>query len=535
MRPPTWCLVLTGLAAYAGRSAAQTPEPITTTPPWMSGWSPLVQLADLGRRLPGTPAFSDVLAAPPPRIGLFWTAGIPVGVGADVIEPRLEARAGRVGGEGRFRRALDVDADAASRVTAIGWRPVGHGAVAGRVIAAQRTVDAAGRAAVLDPHRSDPFVLADSALPAMRRLQAQLEGAAAWRLGLLDAGFSAGIAVDDYRTQEARFPRLGRASLPALGAGLAIRLPLALRAAAHARWTGGAETWILPAQPGVGEVYRLAGYSDPTRGVVQPPNVAFRRADREATALGGGLEGRLLGARWVVHAQRERRTNSYMGTRNVDPPTDRWKARGWTVGAAFQARVPDDAFLLTVQARSRTLSGEARRSDLDDVFFRAQEQVVVGSAELWYRPRGGAWRGVAAFHLRRENIRRRDFIADVYSDIQSWTTAGRLEIARDLGRLSASVGAAVAGYTPSAAIPDPAAMGPLYQLLVAQENSLYVLPSLPYAVRLGLAWRADANTTVTVDAVRERVSRRGTAIDVAFAPTGAYTRWAVELRVVTSR
>ncbi len=535
MRPATWSLVLAGLAACAGRSAAQTPEPIRAMPPWMSGWSPLVRLADIGRRLPGTPAFSDVLAAPPPRIGLFWTAGIPVGVGADVIEPRLEARAGRVGGHGPFRRALDVDADGASRVTGVGWRPVGRGAVAGRVIAALRAVDAAGHAAMLDPHRSDPFVLADSALPAMRRLQAQLEGAAAWRLGRLDAGFAAGIAVDDYRTQEARFPRLGRASLPALGAGLAIRLPLALRAAVHARWTGGAETWILSAQPGVGEVYRLAGYSDPTRAVVQPPLFAFRRADREANAFGGGLEGRLLGARWVVHARRERRTNSYMSTRDVNPPTDRWRARGWTVGAAIQARVPGDAFLLTAQTRSRTVTGEGRRSDLEGIFFRAKEQIVESSAELWYRPRGGAWRGAAAFHLRRENMQRRDFIVDVYTDIQSWTIAGRLEIARDFGRVSAGVGLAVAGYTPSAAIPDPAAMGPLYQQLVAQENSLYVLPSLPYSARLGLAWNANANTTVAVDAARERVTRRGSAIDVAFAPTGAYTRWAVELRVVMSR
>lgn len=529
-----WSLLLPAVVVLPGILAAQSPDLIGTTPGWMHGWSPLTSLADLGRALPSAPAFTDVLAGAPPRIGLFWTAGIPVGVGADVVQSRFEGRAGRAEGQGPYRRALDVDGDGAFRVSGIGWRPVREGAVAGRVLAVQRSAERAGHAAWLDPYRSDPFVLADSALPPMRRLAARLEGAGAWRFGVLDAGLAAGVAVDDHRTEEARFPRLGRASVPGVAAGLAAHLPLQLRVAAHGRWTGGAETWTLAAQPAPGEIYHLAGYSDPTRGIVEPPRAALRRADRDASAVGGGIEGRLLGARWVVHARREQRTDVYTSAREVDPPEDRWEARGWNLGAALQARVPGDAFLLTLETRSRTLTGEARRADLEGVFFRADEQVVDGSLELRYQPRGGKWRGAAAYHLRREEFRREDFIAQVHTDIRAWIPAGRVEIARDVGRLSVGAGGAVAGYTPSATIPDPTLMGPLYRELVAQENSLYVLPALPYAVWLGVAWRT-RRTMVALDAMREQVGRRGSAIDVAFAPTGSYTRWAVELRVIMDR
>ncbi len=156
-------------------------------PEWIVGWSPLARVADLTRTAPTAPRFTDFLVAPAPRIGLFWTAGVPVGIGADVVQPRAELRVGLLGAGGGYRRSLDVDDVSGARVSGLAWRPVGHGAVVGHVVALQRAT-AAGHAAILNPHSSDPFVLADSSLPAMRQLSVRLEGALGWRFGRLDVG-----------------------------------------------------------------------------------------------------------------------------------------------------------------------------------------------------------------------------------------------------------------------------------------------------------------------------------------------------------
>ncbi len=525
--------------AVASAAHAQTGDWTTSRrgPEWMAGWSPLARVADLTRTAPTAPRFADLLVAPVPRIGLFWTAGVPVGIGADIVQPRAELRAGLLGAGGEYRRSLDVDDVTAARISGLAWRPVGHGAVVGRVVALQRTT-AAGHAAILNPHSSDPFVLADSSLPAMRQLSTRLEGALGWRFGRLDVGLSAGLDEHDFRTAEARFPRLGRASTPAVRAGIAIHLPMNLRFGLQGGWTGGSETVTLAAQPGAGEVYFLDGYSDPVPAPLSPggsPGALQRRADRSATLAGGGLEGRVLGVRWVVHARRERRTDEYVSVRQATPPTDQWEASGWAIGGALQARALGNRVLLTADVRSRTLSGEARRAGLEGVFFRADEQVVDASVELRYQPERSSWRWTTAFALRRENRLRRDLIAQVHSDIRTWTAGGRIEVAREIGALTAGLGAAIAGYATRATIPDPDALGPLYQRLVAAENSLYAMPALPAALWVGASYRAGSGTLVALDVVGERLARRGAQPTLAFAPGGSYTGWSVDLRVVLDR
>jgi len=500
----------------------------------MTGWSPLARVADLTRTAPAAPRFTNLLAAPLPRIGLFWTAGVPAGVGADIVQSRAELRAGELGAAGAYRRTLDVDDVRGTRISGLAWRPVGHGAVVGHVVALQRAT-AAGHAAILNPYASDPFVLADSSLPAMRQLSVRLEGALGWRFGRLDVGLSAGVDEHDFRTNEARFARLGRASTPAVRAGGAIRLPMDLRFGVHGGWTGESETAILAAQPGAGEVYLLDGYSDPLAGSLSPPGLVLRRADRRATLAGAGLEGRVLAVRWVVHARREWRTDEYVSTREATPPTDQWEATGWTFGGALQATVLGNRLLLTADARSSTLSGKARRAGLDGVFLRTDERVVDASVELRYQPRGSSWRWTTAFVLRREDRLRRDLIVEVHSDIRAWTTGGRIEVAREIGSFVAGLGAAVTGYTPRAAIPDPNAMGPLYRRLVAAENSLYAVPAVPTALWVGVGYRVGPATVIALDAAGERLARRGPRPDLAFAPRGSYTGWSIDLRVVWDR
>ncbi len=244
----------------------------------------------------------------------------------------------------------------------------------------------------------------------------------------------------------------------------------------------------------------------------------------------------MLGVRWVVHARREWRTDEYVSVREATPPTDRWKARGWAIGGALQVRTFSERVLFTADILSRSLTGEARRAALEGVFFRADEQVVDASVELRYQPERSSWRWTTAFALRREKRIRRDFIAQVHSDIRTWTTGGRIEVAREIGSFTAGLGAAIASYTTSAAIPDPNALGPLYRRLVAAENSLYAVPSLPAALWVGASYRAGPATLVALNVVGERLAARGTTpANLAFAPGGSYTGWSVDLRVVLDR
>lgn len=500
----------------------------------MTGWSPLMPVADLERQLPHAPPFTDMVAGTAPRIGLFWTAGNPAGLVHNASEARAELGIGFGNEVGKYRRPQDPDDVALRRLSGIAWRRVGRGAAAGRIVAESRDIGSAPYAALVAPYVSDPLVVTDTTLPAMRRLVARLEGAIAWEERWLSVGLSAGAEVWDNRTSEARFPRLGRASRPAVAAAVGARLPfLQIRLAGQVRWMGGNETVLLAAQPDAGTVYLLDGYSEPDPRRVVPPRVLFRRIDRDALALGGGLEGRFLGVQWVVFGQHERRTNEHSSVRDEAPPRDRWRARGWTYGAAAQGVGLRGSLLVTAWARHTGLTGDATRADLNDaVFFRSDEDVTQGSLELRYVPRASPWRVTAAFVFIREQRVRRDFIADVRSEFSSWAPGGRMEIARRFRSTTLNVGAAASGYTPVALIPDASAMGPVYQTLVAQELALYALRATSVAGTVGAAYRR-GRTTLALAVIAERLSERGNeATTLAFAPTGSRTRWRLTLRVI---
>lgn len=531
--------VVVALVLWTGRAAAQVSLVPTRhvgggSPAWMTGWSPLMPVADLERQLPHAPPFTDVLAGPAPRIGLFWTAGNPAGLVHNTSEPRAELRMGFGNEVGQYRRPQDPNGVALTRLSGIAWRRMGQGAAVGRIVAESRDIGSAPYAALVAPYVSDPLVVTDTTLPAMRRLVARLEGAIAWEKRWLSVGLSAGAEVWDNRTSEARFPRLGRASRPAVAAGVGARLPfLHARVAGQVRWIGGNETVLLAAQPDGGTVYFLDGYSEPDPRRVILPQVLFRRIDRNALALSGGLEGRFFGVQWVVFGQRERRTNEHSSVRREAPPRDRWRARGWTYGAAAQGVGLGGSLLVTAWARHTGLTGDATRADLNDaVFFRSDEDVTQGSLELRYVPRASPWRVTAAFVVIREQRVRRDFIAGVRSELRSWAPGGRAEVAHRFRSTSVSVGIAATGYTPVAVIPDASAMGPVYQALVAQELALYALRATSVAATVGAAYR-QGRTTLALGVLAERLSERGNeATSLAFAPTGSRTQWRMSLRVI---
>ncbi len=503
----------------------------------MTGWSPLMPVADLERQLPHAPPFTDMVAGTTPRIGLFWTAGNPAGLVHNTSEAHAELGIGFGREVGEYRRPQDPDDVALTRLSGIAWRRVGRGAAAGRIVAESRDIGSAPYAALVAPYVSDPLVVTDTTLPAMRRLVARLEGAIAWEQRWLSVGLSAGADVWDNRTSEVRFPRLGRASRPGVAAGVGLRLPvLHVRLAGHVRWIGGNETVLLAAQPDGGTVYLLDGYSEPDPRRVVPPGVLFRRIDRDALALGGGLEGRLLGVQWVMFAQRERRTDEHLSVRDEAPPTDRWRARGSTYGLAAQGTGLRRRLLVTAWVRHTGLTGDATRADLNEaVFFHADEDVTQGSLELRYVPRKLPWRVTAAFVVIRERRIRSDFIADVRSEIRSWAPGGRVEVSRRFRSTTVSVGVAASGYMPVAVIPDASAMGPVYRTLVAQELALYALRATSVAATVGAGYRI-RRTTLALVAIAARLSERGREVtNLAFAPTGSRTQWRLSFRVILDR
>lgn len=505
-------------------------------PGWMTAWSPLNEIADLPRILPRAAPLADLLGAPPPAIGLFWVAGTPAALGFEVGPRHGQLHAALAGDDGSYRRALDPTGVSVTQLAGIGWQPVRErGAAAGRVVLEQELLGTATQSAVLNPHASDPFVITDTTLPEVRRLGTQLEGALGWRLGAWGVGMSGAVRIEDHRTRSARFARLGKATTPAAALGVARALPWApVRLALYGRWIGGSETLILNAQAGPGRAYILDGYSDPDPRDVQPQTGFFRRTERDALAYGAAASGTLLGTSWVVLAEKTRRTDGHFSAREETPPTDRWRARGSGYGLAVQWPLPRYDLYLTAQWRLDRLRGEAARADLTGFIFRATESVWHLTADARYLP-DSPWAVAATFALVRESRQREDFIAEMRSDLRTWAPGLGLEVARSFGVTAVAAGYAVSFYAPSGGIPNPARMGPIYQQLVAPEQSLYATKARPTAATLTLRHTFPSGTAALLRVRRESLAAGGEAPATGalpFAPKGSRTFWNVSLGVV---
>lgn len=152
-------------------------------PGWMTAWSPLAPLADLSQVLPTTGARPDLVGAPAPRIGLWWTAGSPAALPFEVVDRRSMFRG--VGGwtDGTYRRALDPDDVTAFQASGLAWTPIASsGGAAATVLVDQEHAGALPYAATLMPYTTDPLVVTDTTIPARRRVRARVEAAFAWRV-----------------------------------------------------------------------------------------------------------------------------------------------------------------------------------------------------------------------------------------------------------------------------------------------------------------------------------------------------------------
>lgn len=522
-------LAAPGLLLAQSRAAAWRGEVDAAS--WLGNWSPLAVPVDLPRALPRPPQVPGLLDIPP-QVGLFWMVGNPALLAVDVLSPGGELTLGFLSEAGTYRRPLDDDGLEVRRFSGAGWRRLHErAAVLGRVLGDQELVERGSPSDAVAAHGSNPFVLTDTTVVGLRRLRALLEGGYGWEAGGWSLGLATGVDLWQTRTQASRFPRRGRVSAVGVTAGAARAIPLGARIAVTGRWLGRSETLTLTPFPAGGVAYRLEGYHEPDRREIsQQP--FFLRMEGGVLALGAGVVGRMGPVVWAAHGERAAGADGQFTQRRADPPTDRWEADAWTLTGAVQVRLLRGQAALTAMARYVELNGEATRADLEGAIFRARESLLHTGVDLRWLPHHGNWAAAARLELRGEARVREDFIAEIGSDVQSWTPGGTVEVMQRAGPgTTVSISYGAAPYYAVSVIPNPGAMGPVYQRLIAPELALHATASLATSFAGTLRQRVGPDVAVVTRLRRDSVSPRGETSPPPFAPEGNRILWWVSVGV----
>lgn len=534
--------VLTGLlflALCAPALAQQSPTERVTdtgTPTWMLAWSPLTTIADQPRGLPRAPELPGLLLRKEPDLGNLWSVGNPGALPFQIGQRWNQLRFAAAFDDGGYRRPMDPDDVDAIQFSGLGWERVGSaGAAIGRVAVDREQEGVLPFADPLEPHSSNPFVPADSSVSDMRRLRARFEGGLGWRFGDWGLGTTVGLEVRDHRADRTPLPRRGRISNGGVALGVVREVPIAgLQLGAHFRWRRERETVSVFARLRDLVVFQLQGYSEPPRRVVAPPNLTFfRRLESDAWLWGVSVSGELGRARWVVGLERSDRDHGQFSEPFVaDPSEDSWEADGWTVSSAAQHAILEGRLLATGQLRYSNLEGAARAADLPGVIFRSSEDVFDATIDVRYLPEASPWTAGIRLSVHNETRLRRDFVAEVASDIDAWTHGLALEVVRQLGGSSrVSVGYSLGLRSVVSSIPDPELMGPVYQLLIAPELSLYAAQSRPNRIELSWHQRLGAGSALLLHSARESA---GPDLDdaVPLAPKDSRTLWQLSISLL---
>lgn len=502
----------------------------TGAPAWMLAWSPLRPIADHARDIPRAPELPRLLIASERELGLLWSIGNLGAAPFEVPGRWNELRLAGAADDGEYRRPMDPADVEVLQFSGLGWEPVGSGGAAvGRVALDREKAGLLEFADLLEPHSSSPLVVADSSVSDMRRLRARFEGGFGWRFGRWGIGAAAGIETRDHRGERSALPRVSRMSAAGLSLGVVGQVPFAgVKLGGHVRWRRDVETSSVFARLRDAVVFQLQGYAEPAPLEVKPPaQIYFRRLESEAWLWGLSAAGRLAASEWVIAVeQTERADGQHSAALSADPSEDRWEADGTTVSGAVQRALSGERLLLSASARYSTLDGDATLADLEGIVFRASEEAFEGAVDVRYARAGWPWSAGLTLSLRRESRFRRDFVSDVFTDVESWTPGFGVEVARDLGastRLSAAY--AIGFYSATASIPNPESMGPVYRLLIAPEMSLYGTESRPN--RAALSWRQSlgARSALLLRAERETAAPHDVEDGLAFAPRGRRTVW----------
>jgi len=479
----------------------------------------------------------ELLTAPPPRIGLFWGGGNPAALPQETRTKFADVRLTTADDAGSYRRPLDPVRSTATQLSTSAWQPVGaRGAAVGHVQVDRENGMPSSSAVFSNPYASNPLIVTDSTIPPMQRVRARLEGAMGWETGPWAAGLAIGVEARDHRTSQSSVPRIVRVATPALTLGATRSIPFgAIRLSAYSRWQSSNETAIITPLARPGTVFQLEGYSevDPRRF---PELSYFRRAERQANSIGIGVGGSAAGAAWNVYAERARRSDNLSSDLLRERAGDGWRAKGGEFGVAAQRLAPASRFLVTIRGRYSNLAGDATRADLSGSIFRTAESSLTGEADIRYAPSNSRWLAGTTLSAMRERRDRQDFIAELGSNIDSWTSGGSVEIGRHItARTSIAGSASVAFHVATAQIPNPESLGPLYVRLFAPELALHSTPARPTATSLTIRHAGRGNTVFWVRGRRESLAPSGNGAAVPFTPIGSRVYWAASLGVTTGR
>lgn len=520
-------------ASLAAQVTGTESVPTVGTPDWLQRWSPLRPLGDAAREFPAAAAaFPSLLTLPAPRVGLFWSAGNPAGLPADIPDSwgRFTASAG--GASGDYRRPLDPGSVEGTGLGSTGWRTLGEGgAVIGRVAVDRTTLSDGVHMNRVDPYTATPFAIVDTSGADVSRTEAVLEGAGGMRLGPVALGLALAFAPAETRTVAAPVPKVNVSARPAATAGIAWRVGPALTIGAHGRWRRATQRLQHLAVAAGSRIYELAGFHEPI-----PLDLATyysRRIETEAMGAGVSAGGTVLGTDWVLHGEVGELEEEFWDGSTDDETRDRWNATTLEAGLALQRpfRYADVEILATGRVLWSDLDGTAYLVERDTTAFDAEAGTLRLDADVRLTHPSG-WSGALTLGTTRATHLRRDDLARVYVDLSSWSPTAAVEVGRALGRgFAASAGAAVAQYAPAGALPDPTEMGEVYRAWVAPEHMMYGTPAFSYAGETTLRWTHTSGSNVWLRARYGSANRASSSYTFQFNPEGERKAWVVALGV----
>lgn len=489
---------------------------------WLDRWQPLGNPLDIPRPDPAgeTSAFA-LLAAPPPRAGLFWTLGNPAALPAEAPGSWSGYALDLARAEGGYRGPLDPGAEDDLRLRAEGWgQAADKVTVVGRATLGRSRL-AAPAYALTATRGSSPLVVLDTTGSDLATTGADIAGAVGIGLGRFALGLSLGFEGGETRTIEAPVPRSTRTAAPTAMAGATWR-PTGgdrLRIGVHARWNRSAHWVSIWSRAAPTRVYELAGYSEPAP--IDVTATFYRRnIESEALGFGAGVAGRLGDIDVLVFGETGAAEDRHWSVEVNDPPTDRWNADALHFGLVAGTSLLEERLRVLGGIEHTRLDGRARIAEHEDaVTFTADESAT----DLWLDLRSTAAGWLLGLRVagRRLDWLRADSLDAAAASLESWTTAVSFEAARLLGAgFSAAIAGGVSTYRPAGAIPAPADRGRGYLDFIGPQLAECASDAGSRAAALTLSWSPAERHTILYVQARAASSAPEGAMRLPLAPAG---------------
>ncbi|MGI8497746.1 MAG: DUF6850 family outer membrane beta-barrel protein, partial [Gemmatimonadaceae bacterium] len=530
---------LSAAAALAQTASATAVRLGPEGSPWLWSWTPLAPMNGLGAVAPATVELHSLLSLPQPRVGLFWTGGNPAALPDEVDREWGQLSVTSASTSGSYRRPLDPQDESVAELSVAGWRPVGdHSAAIGRLAVGRTTLANGTTAAFLQPYGPNPFFPADTSTPRLNRPTVTLEGAEGWVLGRWRIGLALGYSVLEDQSVRTPRPLIGRDAKSGVTVGV-VRAHASGRArfGFYGRHLGEAENVTLLPNPRTIRVYQLAGYadvpySDFTRGGY------FRRADRSGWAWGVGGAGRVgAGAQsWAVYAEESQTDDRQISTLVPNPPTDRWHASAYRVGAALQRSLRRDMALASARAEFTAQRGSADGPELQGKGIDDRASRLLLTADVRTAATASPWAGSVLLLVRRDAQNVDDAATSLNSVVTGWTTGGGAELDRRVAESArVALSYTIARYVPTATIPSAQGRGVAYQTYIAPALEVAAAGALTQSAAFGVGFPLWSQRELTIRLWGSALAPTSQSKLPVFLPRGNRRAWGVSAAIASRR